>query len=576
MHGTISLQSKLDQGTIATFSVPFNKPQYQSATPSLVGLDALPHRLQCELSLSCNTSSRGSYALPGRITPPLPSPAGADNPSMQVNGAKSAPSGNRSSAQFTEAQKKNFHILVVEDNAINQQIALKTIQNLGFSVSAVWNGKEALDYLYKATADLPDSTNTLPESTSLENTTPVPNLVLMDVQMPVLDGYRATHTLRHHSPFKNNPIIQRIPVVAMTASAIQGDREKCQRAGMDDYLAKPVQRRVLESMILKWIDGAASKIIRDYPSPGDSKASSAERPDMNRCGTGDSSNCPGSEYSDPAACAPSLSMTNILPAPSHQSLAHRSQRPNLLSVISEEKVRSLRSSGEPNTALSEGDRGLRRVEAEEQAASLRDEKLLAATGSASRPYLNDGAGFPTGEPDNSSPVFAKPTSPSSRPSFSGLPLGGGSGSARESYSDQRATTGNMNIMALTEENVEKLNADRADYSTTHHHHIYKPPTSPTIATGTKAPGGDVVPVGELGMNEAPRPMSPPPRPPTAEPLLEAPLSTQEEAAVLTDEEELPPSPPPRETTMSSSKTREGRLSMQDRKGSDWSQVTAKP
>lgn len=465
----------------------------------------------------------------------------------------------------------------MEDNAINQQIALKTIRSLGFSVSAVWNGKEALDYLYKATADLSISTNTLTKSTSIANSPPIPNLVLMDVQMPVLDGYRATHTLRHHSPFKNNQIIQRIPVVAMTASAIQGDREKCQRAGMDDYLAKPVQRRVLESMILKWVDGAASMTNRDYTNPGHSKAGSAERPDMIRCGTADSSNCPGSKYSDPGGRVPSSSRTTISPTASHQSLSLQPQRPDLPSMISEEKVRSLRSAGEPNTALSEADRGLRRAEAEEQASSLRDEKLLAATGSASRPYHNEGAGAPTRGLGDSSPTFVNTTSPDGYPSYFGSPLGGGSGpSVGEFYSDQRATTGNMNIMALTEENVEKLNADRADDSTApHHHHIYKPPTSPTIAASTKALGGDVAAVGESGIDEAPPPMSSPPRPPTAEPLLEAPIPMQEKEVALTHEKKSPPSRPQREM-MTFSKTREGRLSIQDRKGSDWSQVTMKP
>ena len=70
--------------------------------------------------------------------------------------------------------------------------------------------------------------------------------------MPVLDGYRATHMIRHHSPFSNLPSIRSLPIVAMTASAIQGDREKCERAGMDDYLAKPVKGPLLEQMLLKW------------------------------------------------------------------------------------------------------------------------------------------------------------------------------------------------------------------------------------------------------------------------------------------------------------------------------------
>jgi len=100
----------------------------------------------------------------------------------------------------------------------------------------VWNGQEALDYLSK------------PESTDR----PRPDVILMDVQMPVMDGYKATYTIRHCEPFVADQQIQNTPIVAMTASAIQGDREKCENAGMNDYLAKPVKGKTLEQMLLKW------------------------------------------------------------------------------------------------------------------------------------------------------------------------------------------------------------------------------------------------------------------------------------------------------------------------------------
>jgi CheY-like chemotaxis protein len=127
-------------------------------------------------------------------------------------------------------------IVIGTDNPINQQIALKTIKKLKFSVNAVWNGQEALDYLSK------------PESSDR----PRPDVILMDVQMPVMDGYKATYTIRHCEPFVADQQIQNTPIVAMTASAIQGDREKCENAGMNDYLAKPVKGKTLEQMLLKW------------------------------------------------------------------------------------------------------------------------------------------------------------------------------------------------------------------------------------------------------------------------------------------------------------------------------------
>lgn len=78
----------------------------------------------------------------------------------------------------------------------------------------------------------------------------MPDIILMDVQMPIIDGYKCTHLLRHHLPYKS--LVQDVPIVAMTASAIHGDREKCTRAGMDDYLPKPVTMKVLEKMLIRW------------------------------------------------------------------------------------------------------------------------------------------------------------------------------------------------------------------------------------------------------------------------------------------------------------------------------------
>lgn len=119
-------------------------------------------------------------------------------------------------------------------SAINQQIATKTIRKLGYEVSAAWDGKEALEYLAAAQ----------------QGKYPKPDIILMDVQMPVIDGYKCTHLLRRHAPYST--YVQDVPIVAMTASAIQGDREKCRKAGMDDYLAKPVQTKTLERMLLRW------------------------------------------------------------------------------------------------------------------------------------------------------------------------------------------------------------------------------------------------------------------------------------------------------------------------------------
>lgn len=117
---------------------------------------------------------------------------------------------------------------------MNQKIATKFIGKLGFQVTAAWNGKEALEWLMDSTQGI----------------NPKPDLILMDVQMPIIDGYKCTHLLRHHRPYKT--LVHDVPIVAMTASAIQGDREKCTRAGMDDYLPKPVTMGILEKMLIRW------------------------------------------------------------------------------------------------------------------------------------------------------------------------------------------------------------------------------------------------------------------------------------------------------------------------------------
>ncbi|KAF2221729.1 hypothetical protein BDZ85DRAFT_264300 [Elsinoe ampelina] len=222
MHGDISLESTLGHGTRATFSIPFSKAPFYSEDSPAVDLGPLPDRLQSELSVS-------DYASPSM--PASPGKNSSRRPSSHSRGFLG-----EMSPELSPEERANIHVLVVEDNPINQQIALKTIKKLKFSVNAVWNGQEALDYLL---------------ATPTEER-PKPDIILMDVQMPVMDGYKATYTIRHAEPFIADSRIQNTPIVAMTASAIQGDREKCENAGMNDYLSKPVKGKVLEKMLVKW------------------------------------------------------------------------------------------------------------------------------------------------------------------------------------------------------------------------------------------------------------------------------------------------------------------------------------
>ncbi len=121
--------------------------------------------------------------------------------------------------------QRGLSILVVEDNLVNQKLAQRLLEKMGHTVMLAGNGVEALD--------------TIEES--------APDLVLMDCQMPEMDGFEATRKIREGEQGGRH-----LPIIAMTANAMLEDRERCERCGMDDYLSKPVRPRELAKAIERW------------------------------------------------------------------------------------------------------------------------------------------------------------------------------------------------------------------------------------------------------------------------------------------------------------------------------------
>ena len=144
-----------------------------------------------------------------------------------------------------------LHILLAEDNTVNQKVAMRLLEKQGHSVEVASNGMEAVAAFTRGAFDL----------------------ILMDVQMPVMDGYAATQAIRAAEQGGG----RHVPIVALTAHAMKGDRELCLKAGMDDYLGKPIRRRELAAVLERWgtanataslvalVEGSAAESFADQP-----------------------------------------------------------------------------------------------------------------------------------------------------------------------------------------------------------------------------------------------------------------------------------------------------------------------
>ena len=133
------------------------------------------------------------------------------------------------------------HVLVAEDNQVNQKVAVRILERLGYKVDVADDGNEALEACARTRYDV----------------------VLMDVQMPGLDGFEVARRIRAREQGG-----RRTPIVAMTASAMKGDRERCLAGGMDDYVAKPVTPDTLDAALRRWVSVARPAVPTASPGPG--------------------------------------------------------------------------------------------------------------------------------------------------------------------------------------------------------------------------------------------------------------------------------------------------------------------
>ena len=189
------------------------------------------------------------------------------------------------------SQFSGLKVLIVEDNIVNQQVAAEILSQEGVKVALANNGQEAVSMLAERPRDF--------------------HLVLMDLQMPVMDGYAATRALR------SNPVFSTLPIIAMTAHAMSGEREACIAAGMNDHLAKPIEVEKLFQVLRRWA------VVGGYRFPSSPEAEDSSRPSA-----------------EDVATAPASPAISGSPAPEPAL-----ERP------------SARSSGQPTAAASGGDKG---------------------------------------------------------------------------------------------------------------------------------------------------------------------------------------------------------------------------
>jgi CheY-like chemotaxis protein len=207
MGGEIGVESEPERGSRFWFTVCFGMAAEEQNVPVVTA------------------EQRAATLAP--VPPPAPPPAQPSRPAVaSCPPAIAAPVDTTSNN--SPAVGRRYRVLLAEDNEINKRITLRLLEKLGLAADAVMNGEQAVQALEKRKYDL----------------------VLMDCQMPCMDGYEATAAIRNREGRARHT-----PICALTANAMEGDREKCLAAGMDDYVSKPVGLEKLREALDRWLPG---------------------------------------------------------------------------------------------------------------------------------------------------------------------------------------------------------------------------------------------------------------------------------------------------------------------------------
>jgi CheY-like chemotaxis protein len=228
MGGEISLESTMGEGTTVTCKIPFDlcKPVSDTRRPS-VQLEYRPKTQELqEIRYAARPITqdtipvRRSSAEEPENTSPKPPIASSDS----------------------TATIPKILILIVDDNPVNRKVNSLFMKRFGHDVALACDGQEACDYLSKNSGK------------------PRPTMVFMDCMMPVVDGYEATRRIRNDAEMFDDET-RALPIVALTASALQSDRDRCWEAGMSDCIGRPVTAKELNAAVEKWA----------IPPPGEEK-----------------------------------------------------------------------------------------------------------------------------------------------------------------------------------------------------------------------------------------------------------------------------------------------------------------